>query len=225
MQFSEENSPVKFVNYITYSKGNNSTEKHIENEFYVSSITNYAEPEVVVFTEQDMSSCRSIKNPDKRNNYSSKKVYQKYIKPQISTSSSFYINYEVACSTQVYKSPYNMQWNEYLGGFTGYFNYWATNSYTSQDQTKQDNLTVNDSITNQEQEGSSLSQEQKIIANKHYIAWLMKVGQLSYDRNLQKELWTLYDRKEIESIRNHYTSGELYEKSKEHNKEIERFAR
>lgn len=47
ISFSKEDSPVVFSNRLTYRKGTNDELIRIENEFYVSEITNYPESEVL----------------------------------------------------------------------------------------------------------------------------------------------------------------------------------
>ncbi|MBR6167210.1 MAG: hypothetical protein IKQ50_02125 [Paludibacteraceae bacterium] len=42
--YTEENSPLKFTNYVTYRLGDNEQDIVVENNFYVSKVTNYARP-------------------------------------------------------------------------------------------------------------------------------------------------------------------------------------
>ena len=47
MSFSEDNSPLKFTNYISFHIGENGLTQTVENEFYISKITNFHEDAVL----------------------------------------------------------------------------------------------------------------------------------------------------------------------------------
>ncbi len=47
INFSENDSPVVFSNRLAYSVGDDEDLKQIENEFYISAVTNYPEKEIV----------------------------------------------------------------------------------------------------------------------------------------------------------------------------------
>ena len=46
MSFTEQNSPIKFTNYITYSVGESGNPVVVTNDFYVAGYTNYIEDEI-----------------------------------------------------------------------------------------------------------------------------------------------------------------------------------
>ena len=46
MSFTEQNSPIKFTNYITYSVGESGNPVVVTNDFYVAGYTNYTEDEI-----------------------------------------------------------------------------------------------------------------------------------------------------------------------------------
>lgn len=117
LDFSEEDSPYHFSDIITYTVGNNSQHITINNEFYVSSITNYAEPEIVVMKKRE-EPCENMKHPD----YVEPKydLFDKYIRDSICVfASSFYNTYDITSYKKLYNKKdyrsyqYNKQYQAY----------------------------------------------------------------------------------------------------------------
>lgn len=120
ISYSEQSTPLTFSNIITYNKGEGTNDVVIENGFYISSITNFAEQEIIEFVPRDTASvCENMKHPDNIYNNGTK-VYDPYIKSNVvNTMSTFYITYDVKCQKALYKKKYYMYWNNYLNGYTG----------------------------------------------------------------------------------------------------------
>lgn len=100
LNFSSENSPYKFSDYITYSVGDNAKPISINNEFYVSSVTNYPEPDVVEMRKRE-EPCDNVKDPD----YTAPQydLYDKVIRDSIcETSTSFYDTYSKTTTKKLY---------------------------------------------------------------------------------------------------------------------------
>lgn len=118
LNFSAENSPYHFSDIITYTIGDNSQHITINNEFYVSSVTNYAEPEIVVMKQRE-EPCENMKQPDYiRPEY---ELFDKYIRDNICDfSSSFYKTYSVTSQKKLYDNNssssyiYNTQHQAYI---------------------------------------------------------------------------------------------------------------
>lgn len=92
MLFSSDDSPCCFSDVITFKVGDNSQSHTINNEFYVSSVTNYAEPELITMKKRD-ELCENMRDPDYK--APNQDLYDKYIKDGIcETASSFYKTYE-----------------------------------------------------------------------------------------------------------------------------------
>lgn len=105
--YQQDESPLSFGNVISYSVGENGALATIENMFYVSSITNYAEPAFYTFTE-NKNPC--ITAPSK--SLTTTTTYSRYSVP--AASNRFYIPYKVSSSKQLYKTTQNYYWNESL---------------------------------------------------------------------------------------------------------------
>ena len=117
--FTEENSPLHFENYITYKIGNNGDENTIENKFYISKVTNYAQPSLYSYILREKRPCQNITNNTGKK-YSDKypvKVYDRVI--NTNTSHSFYVKYKVYSNNQLYNSNYDAYYyNEQYDGYT-----------------------------------------------------------------------------------------------------------
>lgn len=126
LTYTKDNSPLKFSNYITYNKGEGTAETVIENEFYVSSVINYAEPTITEYVER-AETCENLKHPDAvTTTYVSDyyKVYDKYLKPNtVNTPTAFYITYDVKCYKVIYSTK-TYYWNSIRGGYTTYPSYY-----------------------------------------------------------------------------------------------------
>lgn len=109
LNFTLENSPCQFSEIITYTVGDNVQPITINNEFYVSSVTNYAEPEIVLMKERE-ELCENIRNPD----YVAPEftLYDKVIRDSIcETACSFYNTYSITSYKKLYT---NNNYNNYI---------------------------------------------------------------------------------------------------------------
>jgi len=118
LSFSQDDSPLNFENYITYKVGNNEQEKVIENKFYVSKITNYAQPFILEFVKREKP-CQNKTNEIGSNfkNEYPVAVYDQYIK--IDTYNCFYLQYQKWSSHKLYKlNTGNYYYNSDYDGYT-----------------------------------------------------------------------------------------------------------
>jgi hypothetical protein len=123
LDFTAENSPYRFSNVITYAVGDTAQSTTITNEFYVSAVTNYAEPEIVVMKKRE-DICENMRDPDyKAPNCD---LFDKVIRDSIcETVSSFYNTYSTTTGKKLYKDnttgnyTYNSQYHAYTKTNTG----------------------------------------------------------------------------------------------------------
>lgn len=117
LNFTVEASPYHFSDIITYTVGDNVQPVTINNDFYVSSVTNYAEPEIVVMKKRE-DVCENMKNP----NYEAPEydLYDKVVRDSIcETASSFYNTYNITTEKKLYDNNiyngyvYNTQYQAY----------------------------------------------------------------------------------------------------------------
>lgn len=80
--FSKSDSPLVFSNRITYSIGDSSTYKTIENEFYISEVTNYPESEVFEMKYKEYCNQKSMVQSKSFKNRAADMFYIKYLKGQ-----------------------------------------------------------------------------------------------------------------------------------------------
>lgn len=85
LRFSRDNSPYIFSNVIAYSLENEDKLNIVENEFYISEVTNY--PEKEIFEDIDVSDC------DIKDRFSSSKSKAYYFKRDKITPEGFYFKY------------------------------------------------------------------------------------------------------------------------------------
>lgn len=105
LEYSPENSPYRFADFITYKVGENGQPHTVNNEFYVSKITNYAEPEIIIMKKRD-EPCENVKDPD----YISPKVdlYDKLVKENVCKEAcSFYKTYKTSSKKKLYDGNSN----------------------------------------------------------------------------------------------------------------------
>lgn len=76
--YTEQKSPIVFSNRITYEI--DGTSKLVENEFFVSEITNYPEPNFFEFEREEFCGQKSVSKVKKYRFYDPKKFYIKYMK-------------------------------------------------------------------------------------------------------------------------------------------------
>lgn len=100
LNFTEEDSPCHFSDIITYTIGDNVQPITINNEFYVSAVTNYAEPEIVMMKKRE-EVCENMRNP----NYVAPEydLYDKIVRDSIcETTCSFYNTYNITTNKKLY---------------------------------------------------------------------------------------------------------------------------
>lgn len=118
LTFNAENSPVHFGNYLTYNFGEGTPENVIKNDFYVSSVTNYASPAIVDYLLRKEKPCVNKTNEEKKD-YSPKysvRVYDQVI--LINTADCFYVPYEIDSSRKLYKDGgAKMTYDDYYQGY------------------------------------------------------------------------------------------------------------
>lgn len=116
MNFSVETSPLLFENYITYNFGDNTDDIVVRNEFYVSSVTNYTEPNIIEYIEREQKPCQNVTS-DERKNYQTKypiNVYDVFVK--INVHSCFYIHYKKESTEKLYKKGSYYYYNSQFDG-------------------------------------------------------------------------------------------------------------
>lgn len=118
MNFTVDNSPLIFSNYITYHVGLAGEYKVIDNQFYLSSVTNYSEPFAITFVERE-EKCENKKNTAKDITPKTIKLYDRCWKiTEINTSSSFYLKYDIRSNNILYKKGrryyYNANYDAYV---------------------------------------------------------------------------------------------------------------
>lgn len=117
LEFSETNSPLHFTNYVTYTLGGSSQEQVIKNTFYVSKITNYAEPFAITYQERTKP-CQNRTSDDSKDykpNYPVK-VYDPYYTFDI--SNCFYLKYNILSKRKHYKDTRKYYYNSEYNGYT-----------------------------------------------------------------------------------------------------------
>lgn len=122
LTFNEDNTPLKFTNYISYYTDKNSDIISVSNSFYVSRITNYAEPTIMKYVERE-APCENLKDILQ---YASEigtgiKIYDKKINENICEfGTSFYYTYEKKSKKALYKVKDKKQYiyNEKYGAYT-----------------------------------------------------------------------------------------------------------
>lgn len=116
LDFTAENSPFCFSDIISYSVGEGAQTTIVRNDFYVSSVTNYAEPELVTMEKRE-EPCENMRDPDYVE--PSHELYDKVVKANLcEPASSFYNTYEVTTRKKLYERDktyfYNPQYQAYV---------------------------------------------------------------------------------------------------------------
>lgn len=117
--YTTDNTPVLFANYMTYRIGENTEEKNIHHEFYVSTVTNLARPLYTVYEKRDNKRCDAIMTPTERQNENYKEdVYDAYI--TVPTDGCFYSTYSIMSHDKLYQKPAEntYYWNDQYQGYT-----------------------------------------------------------------------------------------------------------
>ena len=117
--YSVEDSPLVFSNYISLRVGDNSPLQTIQNEFYVSSITNYAKPSTLVYIEREKE-CDNVLSMDERIKEKQRnfEIYDVYL--NINKVGAFFWHYQVTTKTKLYDNSTEYYWNSYYNGYTKY---------------------------------------------------------------------------------------------------------
>lgn len=121
IEFGENDSPLKFSNYITFRLGDNTQDVVLTNDFYISKITNYTKPSIYKYVEKTKP-CQNLTSDvseDYKTTYP-EKVYDRVLK--IDSSNSFYVEYKIDSSKKLYEEK----------GKTYYFNV-EYNGWTTRD--------------------------------------------------------------------------------------------
>ena len=118
IDFSADNSPYRFSDVITYTVGEDKQPVTVNGDFYVSSVTNYAEPEIVVMKKRE-ELCENMRAPDYVK--PERSLYDKVIRDSIcETASSFYNTYDVKSEKRLYEDnkyksyTYDYRYNAYV---------------------------------------------------------------------------------------------------------------
>lgn len=117
IEFDKENSPLSFSNYITYTLGDNSSEMVLTNSFYVSKITNYAEPSAFKYVER-IKPCQNLTSDDSKNYKTTypTKVYDRYY--NFDVSKCFYLTYYILSKRKLYKDTSKFYYSSTYDGYT-----------------------------------------------------------------------------------------------------------
>lgn len=129
--FDEQNSPLKFSNYITYRLEDNTQDIVVKNDFYISKVTNYAQPAIYTFVERAKKPCQNVTSDDSKD-YKDKypvKVYDKVF--NIDRSNCFYLEYKIQTNRQLYKKGGGSYY------YDGYYNGYTKGEYDEQSAYKQ----------------------------------------------------------------------------------------
>lgn len=119
MEYSMDNSPLHFSNYITYNYGEGTSDTSIENKFYISSVTNYAAPSIIEFVKREKP-CQNLTN-DTNTKYNPEYPYTIYdLIVNIDTSNKFYLTYEVRSKRKLYHTKQTYYYNSQYNGYSIY---------------------------------------------------------------------------------------------------------
>ncbi len=116
IEFNETTTPLRFTNYVTYKLGESSQEQVIKNTFYVSRITNYAEPFLFTYIERTKP-CQNLTSENKQV-YSPKypeKVYDRYY--VFDTSKCFFLKYNIWSKYKHYEDKGGFYYSYSYDGF------------------------------------------------------------------------------------------------------------
>ncbi|MCR5050621.1 MAG: hypothetical protein K6A36_06005 [Paludibacteraceae bacterium] len=117
--FTEDNSPLIFSNYTTYHLGENTTDIVIENKFYISKVTNYAQPSAYTFIERPKRPCQNLTDDDSKDYEDTYpvKVYDKVY--NLDCTNCFFLEYSKQSKRKLYKkNKQEYYYDEYYDGWT-----------------------------------------------------------------------------------------------------------
>ena len=101
IEYTIENSPIVFANYITFKVGENSQYTSVENEFYVNEISNYAKQEVIDYVKREKA-CENVLTPEQiKSQKYQPDIYDLYI--TVGNESTFYTTYKIFSKSKLYK--------------------------------------------------------------------------------------------------------------------------
>lgn len=116
MEYSMDNSPLHFSNYITYNYGEGTSDTSIENKFYISSVTNYAEPSIIEFVKKEKP-CQNL-TTDTRKIYKKEYPISVYdLVVIIDTSNRFYLTYDIRSRRNLYHIRQKYYYNYFYDGY------------------------------------------------------------------------------------------------------------
>ncbi len=111
IEYTIENSPIVFANYITFKVGENSQYTSVENEFYVNEISNYAKQEVIDYVKREKA-CENILTPTQiKNQKYQPDIYDLYI--TVGNESTFYTTYKIFSKSKLYKKKLDYYYWDY----------------------------------------------------------------------------------------------------------------
>ena len=198
VEYTEENSPIVFANFITFKVGEDSQYTHIENEFYVNKVSNYVRQYVSNYVKRDKT-CENIVAPDNlKKQKKQADVYDLHI--TVGDESSFYTTYEVYSRTKLYnKQPNVYFWDSYRKGYIN-INKSITNENVS-NSTKTINDSSNDTKTTEIQNETiestnTITDENKVVTDKYkkiVASEISPISQLySQKKLLNSNVFTAY---------------------------------
>lgn len=120
IKFDENNSPLHFTNYVTYTVGNNEQEIIVKNEFYIAKVTNYAKPSIYEYVERERKPCQNLTSDESKSyieKYPIKVFDKKYL---INTSNCFYLEYDKQSNRKLYNKNIDYFYNDLYNGYTTY---------------------------------------------------------------------------------------------------------
>jgi hypothetical protein len=124
ISFSEEDSPIRFSNYLTYHLGMDPQERAIENKFYVSRISNYAKPTFAKYVRRENKPCQNMTD-EVGDEYRPKYAVEVYdLIYDIDISNCFYNRYDTESRIILYKdiTPKNLHYDKQYNGYIRYAN-------------------------------------------------------------------------------------------------------
>ncbi len=105
ISFDDADSPLHFANYLTYNFGEGTKDIVIDNQFFISSITNYAQPSLVKYQKGEEIPCLN-KTDDYIKEYTPEYYAKQYNEVcTINTSDCFYLRYDKESSWKLYQEP------------------------------------------------------------------------------------------------------------------------
>ena len=120
ISYNEDNSPLRFANYVTYRLGDSEQDIIVENEFYVSKITNYARPYTYQYVEREKRPCQNLTSDDSRRYKETYPIKVYDFHSLICAGNCFYLEYEKLSKRSLYRTD-NLKtyyFNEEYQGYT-----------------------------------------------------------------------------------------------------------